>query len=218
MIRIFAMKASDQDFSLPRWGKYLSEKRREEALRRKNDGERQLYLAAEALLNRGLEAVDAGIDLPVRYERNEHGKPFLSPANGLYVNWSHSGEYAVCAVSDREVGIDLQRMDREPAVSLVKRTLQPEERRCYEDAPEQERTRLFYRYWTVKESYLKALGTGFSASLDTFYVEMDKEAPKIVQRQAGQSYACRMLAFADDLYAAAVCCEERVERAEIEYF
>lgn len=218
MIRIFAMKAAGQDFTLPRWNRYLSEQRREEALHRKNDGERQLYLAAEALLNLSLEAVEAGLTLPARYERNEHGKPFLKPSNGLFVNWSHSGEYVVCAVSDREVGIDLQRMDRKPADSLVKKTLQPEERRYYEAAPEQERMRLFYQYWTVKESYLKALGTGFFTSLDTFYVELDKEPPGIVQRETGQSCDCRLLSFADDRYAAAVCGENIEENTVIEYF
>ena len=218
MIHIFAMKATGQDYTLPRWTPYLSDRRRIEAEQRKNQKERRLYLAAEILLNRSLEKVGAGLTLPAVYERNAHGKPYLTPSDGYFVNWSHSGEYVVCAVSDREVGIDLQRMDREPAKSLIKKTLQPEEWCCYESVPESERTRLFYRYWTVKESYLKALGTGFHTSLQTFYVRMDDGQPEIIQRIEGKHYVCQILNFSDNQYVAAVCCEKIERNIVIEYF
>lgn len=218
MIHIFAMKATGQDYTLPRWNPYLSDRRRIEAEQRKNQKERRLYLAAEILLNRSLEKVGAGLTLPAVYERNAHGKPYLTPSDGYFVNWSHSGEYVVCAVSDREVGIDLQRMDREPAKSLIKKTLQPEERCCYESLPESERTRLFYQYWAAKESYLKTLGTGFYTPLQTFYVRMDGGQPRVIQRKSGENYECRLLDFVDDRYVAAVCCAGEIEETDILYF
>ena len=79
-----------------RWCKaYLSETRKQEAKKRKSDRDRRLFLAAEVLLNRSLEAVKANIMLPAAYTRNPYGKPYLLPTAELYVNWSHSGKYVL---------------------------------------------------------------------------------------------------------------------------
>lgn len=226
MIRIFAMKASGQDFTGSGWGRYLSQERKLEAEKRKNEKERRLFLAAEVLLNRSLERVGADIRLPAVYGRNSYGKPYLVQNEAVKVNWSHSGEYVVCVVADREVGIDLQYAKKEPKEALVRKMLQPEELAFYENAGE-ERARLFYKYWTLKESYLKAIGTGFHTPLQAFYVRMDSTAPVIVQRGAEdreQSYYCELLEFADPDYVAAVCSRKEVKKeegpgkAEIEYF
>lgn len=209
MLRIFAMNVTGQDFSGERWRPYLSGERREAAVRRRREQERRLYLGAEALLNLSLEKVGAKVSLPAVYERNEHGKPYLAPTCGIYVNWSHSGEYVICAVSDREVGIDIQLMSACPKETLVRRVLQPEERRYYEQVKPEERQRLFYRYWVVKESFLKALGTGFSQDLNSFWVDMEKseEHPLIVQNTDGRMWNCYVLDFKVPGYAAAVCRE-----------
>lgn len=220
MIRIFAMKVSGQDYTERCWNDYLSRKRKLEAEKRKNEKERQLFLAAEVLLNRSLEYLHVEVSLPAAYGRNMYGKPYLLQNESLKVNWSHSGEYVVCAVADREVGIDLQYAKKEPKEALVRKTLQPEELLFYENARE-ERKRLFYKYWTLKESYLKAIGTGFHTSLETFYIRMDKIVPRIIQKgsEAGeQDYYCRILEFEDPDYVAAVCCGEEPEDICIEYF
>lgn len=217
MIRIFAMKAAGQDFTETRWSRYLSEERRTEAKKRKNEKDRQLFLAAEVLLNRSLECMGADIALPAAYGRNSYGKPYLLQNQEIKVNWSHSGAYVICAAADREVGIDLQFMEKEPKEALVRRILQPEERMIYENTPKEQRTVLFYRYWTAKESFLKAVGTGFHMPLETFYIRMEDTAPEIVQRESGSRYECRLLNFKDRKYAAAVCCEGEMKDCVVEY-
>lgn len=204
MLRIFAAKAGGQDFTEERWRPWLSGERMEQAERRKAGTARQLFLAAEILLNRSLERVGAQVALPAAYTRNPHGKPYLCRANGLYANWSHSGDCVLCGLSDRELGVDLQLMEREPQASLVRRVLQPEERAFYERTEEARRKQLFYEYWAVKESYLKAAGTGFSTSLDAFYVNLEGPCPEVVQREEGGICTCRLLKIAEG-YAAAVC-------------
>lgn len=190
-----------------RWYKaYLSETRKQEAKNRKSEKDRRLFLAAEVLLNRSLEAVEANVLLPASYTRNPCGKPYLLPPAELYVNWSHSGDFVLCALADREVGVDLQEMHKEPGEALVKRTLQPEELCFYQSIPPRQRRQVFYQYWTLKESYLKALGTGFRTSLNDFYIEMGKSAPKVIQRAYRRPYSCRLLPM-DDEYMAALCVE-----------
>ena len=77
-------------------------------------------------------------------KETEHGKPYLE-GNPLYFNLSHSGGMIALAVSDHEVGVDLQqRSDVPPA---VRRRLS-----------EQENQEDFFRLWTAKEAYVKFLG------------------------------------------------------------
>ena len=77
------------------------------------------------------------------------GKPYLTDKPEIYVNWSHSGDYVICAVADREVGIDLQKMDREPKENLIRKVLTKEEQEFYGSVSESEKKRLFYQYWSV---------------------------------------------------------------------
>ena len=175
---------------------------------------------AELLLNRSLEQC-TDVQTPVRYHRNEHGKPYLTDKPEIYVNWSHSGDYVICAVADREVGIDLQKMDREPKENLIRKALTKEEQEFYGSVPESERKRLFYQYWSVKESFLKALGTGFYTSLKTFQVNFLEGKPQICHHINRKKYLCRLLSFRDIEYAAAVCVENGTlenENLEITYF
>lgn len=158
----------------------------------------------------------AGGESPVDFERSVHGKPCLKPPNEhLHVNWSHSGEYVLCAVADRETGVDLQEALKEPKEHLVRRVLQPCEKAYYEAQGPKDRQRLFYQYWTLKESFLKVLGTGFQTPLTDFYIEIRDGRPKIIQKINEKKYQCRLLDFADSAYAAAICCEGREELEDI---
>lgn len=49
-----------------------------------------------------------------RIARGEKGKPFIVGVENVFFNISHSGDYVVCAVSDREVGIDIGKADESP--------------------------------------------------------------------------------------------------------
>lgn len=175
---------------------------------------------AELLLNRSLECC-TDVRTPVKYHRNEHGKPYLTDTPELYVNWSHSGAYVICAVADREVGIDLQKMEREPKENLIRKALTPEERNAYEILAPESRKKRFYEYWAVKESFLKALGTGFYTSLQMFQVDMKEEQPQIRHHINKRNYSCRLLSFQNMEYAAAVCMEKDTlenEDLKITYF
>ena len=175
---------------------------------------------AELLLNRSLEQC-TDVQTPARYHRNEHGKPYLTETPEIYVNWSHSMDYVICAISDQEVGIDLQKMDREPKENLIRKALTEEEQEFYRSVPKPERQKLFYQYWSVKESFLKALGTGFYTSLHTFQVDMEEGQPRISHHINRKNYSCRLLTFREPDYVAAVCVENATleeEDIKITYF
>ncbi|MBR4182922.1 MAG: 4'-phosphopantetheinyl transferase superfamily protein [Lachnospiraceae bacterium] len=104
----------------------------------------------------------------------EHGKPFLSGMSDLHFNISHSGDYAICAVSDTEVGCDIEKTG-ELNMNLAERFFTPEEKSIIRSSDD------FFKIWVKKESVIKCTGEGMSRGLDTFSVlsnkvEIDGEA------------------------------------------
>lgn len=97
----------------------------------------------------------------------EHGKPMLPKELGLYFNLSHSGDYVLCTVSDKETGADIQRHERYHD-RLAERFFHPEELAYLKEA--EDRKQRFYDLWCLKESCIKCTGRGLSTGLDSFSV------------------------------------------------
>lgn len=108
--------------------------------------------AAETLLEEILG--ERGIFQPERLV-GPHGKPYLE--NGPEFNLSHTRGVVAVAVSESPVGLDIERL-RPYLPSLPKRVLSPGERSWFSGRGE--RPEDFFTLWTLKESYLKFLGTG----------------------------------------------------------
>lgn len=103
------------------------------------------------------------------YNIGEKGKPFLQNSN-IHFNISHSGEWVVAAFSEKETGIDIE-LIREPNYNVAKRYFSEIEILNLNSTSDPERKRqLFFDYWTIKESYLKAIGTGLTKSLSSFTI------------------------------------------------
>ena len=100
------------------------------------------------------------------FERGKRGKPHL-PDYAPF-NISHTGDYAVLALSRQAVGVDLERIRPLDWQRIALRFFHPEERAFLARSSEPESD--FFRIWTLKESYLKAEGTGFSVSPASFAV------------------------------------------------
>ena len=107
-------------------------------------------LAAGLLLRQVCGVTD---DSQIFYGSN--GKPYLKD-NRFYFNISHSGDYAVLATADREVGVDVEKTLPYPQ-AVADRCFTPAEREWMDGSADS-----FYRIWTAKESAVKALGLTLS--------------------------------------------------------
>ena len=133
---------------------------------------------ARSLLGDMLGCVPEAVPLAL----GAHGKPELDEAarsSGLCFNLAHSGAEVVCAVTvGRPVGVDVERERPDVNVlELARRFFCAREIHRLEGAPPAEARRLFYRYWTLKEAYLKAEGTGLGLSLTAIDVSDVPEPP-----------------------------------------
>ena len=178
-----------------------------EALRRPED--RRRCLAAGLLLRHALATL--GID-PAEPLTDPYGKPYLP--GGPAFSLSHSGDYALCAVADRDLGCDIQRIGGFDE-RLARRCLTRAE---YADvlaqADPEARALRFYRYWTLKESFLKAVGLGLRLPLREVDISL---GPPLALRQQidGRPFG---LAEFDTLpgYRCALCAAEGCGDATLE--
>jgi len=133
----------------------------------------------------------------LRFAAGEHGKPRLIAEAGsasLRFNLSHADDRAILAVaSDREVGIDLERVrDDLPFREMAQRFYSTRERTELFSLPEDRQLAAFFRCWTRKEAYLKGCGSGFSQQSDSFDMSLlPGHPPELIAHQAAPGAASR---------------------------
>lgn len=132
------------------------------------------------------------------FERGKRGKPHL--ADHAPFNITHAGDYAVLALSNQTVGVDLERFRPLDWHRIAERFFHPEERAFLARSGEPERD--FFRIWTLKESYLKAEGTGFSVSPASFALIPSGESSAVFSGETDYRFT-RLTAFPD--YCLSVC-------------
>lgn len=104
---------------------------------------------------------------------NEYGKPYVETSDTFRFNVSHSGRLIVCGTDKKDIGVDVQLMENIELPDIARRFFAPQEYHMLCNAEESARKALFYDLWTLKESYIKALGKGLSIKLDSFaFVEI----------------------------------------------
>lgn len=155
--------------------------RREKAARLRSPEAKRLSLCAGALLSDMLR--DRGVaDAELAFAEGEHGKPYLPRRPDVQFSLSHSGTRAMCAVADRPVGCDIQ-LVAPRSLRVAERCFSAEERRVIFDAPsEADRQAMFFRIWTLKESFVKCLGMGLALPLNSF--SLFPEGDQIVLRES----------------------------------
>jgi 4'-phosphopantetheinyl transferase len=146
------------EFELGAALKEISAQRREQALKFKHEQGQRLCVLAYLLLKQALREGYGITENPV-FEYNEHGKPAIVGHPEIYFNLSHCKEAAICAISDRPIGVDVESV-RAFNDSLVRYTMNDDEVREIETADD--RAVAFIRLWTMKEAALKLQGTGIS--------------------------------------------------------
>ena len=180
-----------QDLDLDDALAQLSEQRREQALRYKHDLGQRTCAAAYLLLCQGLREEYGITEKPV-FEYGEHGKPFIVGHPDIHFNLSHCREAALCYVSDRPVGVDVESM-RRCSDSLISYTMNASEQVLIQasDNPILE----FIRLWTMKEAVLKLTGEGIRNNIRDILDRTDVRIETVVSDDSRYVYSiCQYLA------------------------
>lgn len=126
----------------------------------------------------------------VTFRYGPRGKPDLAgvdTGSGLRFNLSHSGGRVLCALTrELDVGADLELIrPLDNLDSLAASVFSAGELAALHALPGPERQTAFYRCWTRKEAFIKALGDGLSWPLDSFDVTLGPGEPARLLRIAG---------------------------------
>ncbi|OXT09438.1 4'-phosphopantetheinyl transferase family protein [Thermoanaerobacterium thermosaccharolyticum] len=128
-------------------------------------------LLAEAMLRVTLIKEFGLKNSDIVFYKNEFGKPFLKGKN-IFFSISHSREWASIAVDCDNLGVDIEKI-RDINLNVAKRFFSMEE---YNDMMKKDdKIDYFFTLWTLKESYVKALGKGLYVPLKSFTVKLEKE-------------------------------------------
>jgi 4'-phosphopantetheinyl transferase len=150
----------------------LSTDERERASRFVFEADRQRFVAAHLLARQALSSAAAVDPVAWRFVAGPAGKPRLAdefaPLN-LSFNLSHAKGIVACAVSGTEIGVDVEPIDRRVRpLEIASRFFSPPEVAWLRASDDEVRQERFFSLWTLKESYIKAMGVGLSHALDTF--------------------------------------------------
>jgi 4'-phosphopantetheinyl transferase len=164
--------------------KVLSGDEAERARRFAFDRDRRLYVVAHALVRTVLSRYADVAPGQWRFKTVGHGKPIVDPAHGvpLRFNLSHTRGMAVCGVTVAgSLGVDVEFLGRQRSdLKLARRYFAPAESDTLVGLAPEEMHRRFLDYWTLKESYIKAIGAGLSLPLDSFAFRLSREQPPAI--------------------------------------
>ncbi len=138
----------------------VSVQRQQKVMRYRFLSDRVMSLGAGLLLDAGL--VFLGISpRQAEISVDERGKLWSSSHPEISFNLSHSGGMVAGVFSnDGHVGIDIERMRKTVPLGVAERFFHPDEqKRLFDIRDEKLRRDVFFRIWTLKESYVKASGT-----------------------------------------------------------
>jgi 4'-phosphopantetheinyl transferase len=151
------------------------------------DGAR--FMSARAQLRAFLGAALLQPPVALVLEADAHGKPFLPAAPALHFNLSHSRNLGLAGMGPVPMGVDIE-FNRPLPEDVAGRFFSAEEIGALRALPASAYWRGFYRCWTRKEAFVKALGQGLRLPLDQFSVSITDQpallsctfAPEMVRR------------------------------------
>ncbi len=152
-------------------------------------------LLAQALYHRGYAP-----DTPIA--KHPGGKPYFPSLPDLYHSTSHSGNYALCALSTTPIGVDIEGI-RPRNSALLRRALSPDEQAWLPSTSDPWPT--FYTLWTLKESRIKQSGEGFSRHPSSIHV------PLLLCDAQADLDGLHFATFGTEHWRGAICAENPIE-------
>lgn len=135
----------------------------------RHPGARIRFVAAHAALRRLLADVLGAEPASLRITADQLGRPHVVARTGWSISFAHTHDAVVVAAGrDVEVGVDIERLDRDHLPPVERWCTAAEVSACR--APGAESRRLAVRLWTGKEALAKAAGVGMRMPFHEFGV------------------------------------------------
>jgi 4'-phosphopantetheinyl transferase len=173
----FLVLTGTLDAQLRLWRSMLDDEERHRADRFYFQRDRDAFTAAHALKRAMLSEATGAPITSWRFRQGPHGKPEIAEGPGfqqLCFNISHTHGLVASAIAyGRDLGVDVEAADRTIDLAITDRYFAPAEAAIVHAAPPDQARCLFFRFWTLKEAFIKATGEGLSRPLASFAFTLD---------------------------------------------
>ncbi len=159
-----------------------------------------LSLGSGILIDKGLEKFGLR-ESDVRIAEGTYGKPYFPDYPDIHFNVSHSEKMVIAVFADVEVGCDIEYIGTID-LKLAERFFCKPEYEFIMGRQEQERKEAFYRIWTIKESFMKAVGSGLMLPMNEFNIKIGRHI-QVEQRYNNDEYGIED--WREGEYHAALC-------------
>ena len=189
------------------------------------DRHRERFIAARGILRQLLGnylQINPG---KVKFEYGDRGKPRLSRMlnSSLEFNVSHSQNYALYGfIYNYPIGVDLEYLrEMKDALKIAKRFFSLREYKAIAPLPARQQQKVFFKIWTAKEAYLKAIGTGLAGSIAHTEISLDDAESPYLRAVKGEieaaSWTLRLCVPANN-YVAVVAVPTRITQVQINFW
>lgn len=189
---------------------WLSKDERERGERFHFPRDRSFFIASHGILRSILSRYISSSPDQLQFSYNAYGKPELTTRDeqGLSFTLSHTNRRAIYAVTlRRKIGIDIEQIRSDfDCLALAKNFFAAGEIEALSSLPADQQPDAFFRCWTRKEAYVKAVGQGLSLALDSFEVSLDpkERTPIRTPQQSEDWFAFSLFPFPNTIVALAV--------------
>lgn len=165
-MKIYKCNISDVTQSeLDTWFHAMSKERRNEVTKIVNKKKKASKIVADYLCRKAVSEFCSVAPNEIIFQKNGFGKPYAKN-QPIHFSISHSADTVICAVSDKEIGIDIEKIKPFNAKAAEKFATKKELEyiRSKENG--------FFEIWTLKEAYFKCIGTGLGADIKNVSFEI----------------------------------------------
>ena len=168
-------------------------------------------LLSSALLFHALDKY--GIDKKdIIIEKSPRGKPFLKNFKNIDFNITHSGDWVACAIDSNSIGIDIEQI-KDIDLTDFKEILTNKETDYIDKKLEN-----FYQIWTLKESFLKALGIGVYKPLSSFTIQpYDKHYARVFQDDNVEKQWYFYNFKLDEKHSCSICSQSKISKEHFNF-
>ncbi|UVT94204.1 4'-phosphopantetheinyl transferase superfamily protein [Streptococcus mutans] len=160
----------------------IEEEDRKQILRYQFWQDRQRSLLGHLLSRYAIVQEYALTNKEIQIRRHAYGKPYIKDYSQIHYNISHSGEWVVVAIGKSPIGIDVE--NRREDWDLIGERVFSESEKYWSQNSYKRKAIL----WTIKEAYVKYLGTGLSKSLNSFSIYIKRKIITEVQKPFQTSF------------------------------
>jgi len=206
MVKVFVVQLEEAEYT-PEFMdillQFLPEAGRERVRDRLNSSSKLHTVAGELLARYSVGQYLGKADQEINLVFGDKGKPHIDNLKNVHYNISHSGHYVVCAVATAELGIDVERV-RKVNLRIAERFFSESEISDLMACNEEDRMHYFITLWTIKESYLKAIGRGLTQHLNSFTICKNGDSYILTGNEKAKEYGIETHELSHD-YMMAVC-------------